>query len=141
MIKWLLFIIAAIALAFALREPVTPVAAPEAPLQYFVPLEQEIAPTALLVAGKASWYGELWRGRRTASGTRYNPDELTCAHKTLPFGTRLEVRHGGRSVVVTVTDRGPYVRGRHLDLSTAAFKHLAPLSRGVIEVSWRQLCD
>ena len=69
--------------------------------------------------GVASTYGNE-SGRQTASGQRFNENAMTCAHRSLPFGTKLRVTHGGRSVVVTVNDRGPFVRGRVLDLSTGA---------------------
>jgi rare lipoprotein A len=69
--------------------------------------------------GVASTYGNE-SGRQTASGQRFNENAMTCAHRSLPFGTRLRVTHGGRSVIVTVNDRGPFVRGRVLDLSTGA---------------------
>ena len=129
------------------KAPVRPVAAPQAPIGYFCGDYPKIAPAASVTqaqwhTGRASFYGEAWRGRRTASGTRFSPDAMTCAHKSLPFGTRLEVRHGQRSVIVTVSDRGPYVPSdprRVLDLSEAAFAALAPVSRGVLEVSWRKL--
>jgi rare lipoprotein A len=67
----------------------------------------------------ASTYGNE-SGRQTASGQRFNENAMTCAHRSLPFGTKLRVTHGGRSVIVTVNDRGPFVRGRVLDLSTGA---------------------
>ena len=70
-------------------------------------------------SGMASYYGNE-SGSRTASGQRFNQNAMTCAHRSLPFGTKLRVTHGGRSVVVTVNDRGPFVRGRVLDLSTGA---------------------
>jgi rare lipoprotein A len=70
-------------------------------------------------SGVASYYGNE-SGSRTASGQRFNQNAMTCAHRSLPFGTRLRVTHGDRSVVVTVNDRGPFVRGRVLDLSTGA---------------------
>ena len=70
-------------------------------------------------SGVASFYGNE-SGRQTASGQRFNQNAMTCAHRSLPFGTKLRVTHGGRSVVVTVNDRGPFVRGRVLDLSTGA---------------------
>jgi rare lipoprotein A len=69
--------------------------------------------------GVASFYGNE-SGSKTASGQRFNQNAMTCAHRSLPFGTRLKVTHGDRSVVVTVDDRGPFVHGRVLDLSTAA---------------------
>jgi len=74
-------------------------------------------------SGVASFYGNE-SGSQTASGQRFNENAMTCAHRSLPFGTKLRVTHGDRSVVVTVNDRGPYVRGRVLDLSTAAARAL-----------------
>jgi peptidoglycan lytic transglycosylase len=73
--------------------------------------------------GVASMYGNE-SGRQTASGQRFNENAMTCAHRSLPFGTKLRVSHGGRSVIVTVNDRGPFVRGRVLDLSTGAARAL-----------------
>lgn len=81
-------------------------------------------------AGKASYYGSE-SGARTASGARYNPMGLTAAHRSLPFGTKLKVTHGDRSVVVTVNDRGPFIRGRVLDLSKGAANAIGLTSRGV----------
>ena len=71
----------------------------------------------------------------TASGQRFNQNALTCAHRSLPFGTKLRVTHGGRSVVVTVNDRGPFVRGRVLDLSTAAARAVGLTGAGVGRVT------
>jgi rare lipoprotein A len=70
-------------------------------------------------SGVASFYGNE-SGSQTASGQRFNENAMTCAHRSLPFGTKLRVTHGDHSVVVTVNDRGPFVHGRVLDLSTAA---------------------
>ena len=81
-------------------------------------------------AGTASYYGSE-SGSRTASGARYNPMGMTAAHRTLPFGTRLKVTHAGRSVVVTVNDRGPFTRGRVLDLSKGAAQVIGLTGRGV----------
>jgi rare lipoprotein A len=81
-------------------------------------------------AGMASFYGNE-SGSKTASGQRFNQNALTCAHRSLPFGTRLRVTHGDRSVVVTVNDRGPFVRGRVLDLSTAAARAVGITGAGV----------
>jgi rare lipoprotein A len=74
-------------------------------------------------SGVASYYGNE-SGSRTASGEHFNQNAMTCAHRSLPFGTKLRVSHGGRSVVVTVNDRGPFVRGRVLDLSKGAAREL-----------------
>ena len=85
-------------------------------------------------SGMASYYGNE-SGSRTASGQRMNANAMTCAHRSLPFGTRLRVTHGGRSVVVTVNDRGPFVRGRVLDLSTAAARAVGLTDAGVGRVT------
>ena len=86
--------------------------------------------------GKASFYAQKFHGRKTASGERLHLDSLTCAHRTYPFGTKLKVYNpaNGRSVVVKVTDRGPYVRGRIIDLSWRAAKELGIISQGVATV-------
>ncbi|GJE38331.1 septal ring lytic transglycosylase RlpA family protein [Methylobacterium persicinum] len=87
-------------------------------------------------SGKASWYGS---GHRTANGEHYNPYGLTAAHRTLPFGTRVRVenRVTGRSVVVRINDRGPFVRGRIIDLSKGSARALG--MRGTTYVSLRVL--
>lgn len=86
--------------------------------------------------GIASWYGKPYHGRPTASGERFNRHDLTAAHRTLPFGTVVEVKHlgNGRSVKVTINDRGPFVKGRILDLSEAAAKRLHMVNEGVARV-------
>jgi rare lipoprotein A len=81
-------------------------------------------------SGMASFYGNE-SGSKTASGQRFNQNAMTCAHRSLPFGTKLRVTHGGRSVIVTVNDRGPFIRGRVLDLSTAAARAVGITSSGV----------
>ncbi|MHC2255248.1 rare lipoprotein A [Bradyrhizobium embrapense] len=85
-------------------------------------------------SGMASFYGNE-SGSRTASGQRFNQNAMTAAHRSLPFGTRLRVTHGGRSVVVTINDRGPFVRGRVLDLSTGAARAIGLTGRGVGRVT------
>lgn len=86
--------------------------------------------------GKASYYAKSWSGRKTADGSRLHHDSLTCAHKTYPFGTLLKVTNpaNGLSVIVKVTDRGPYVKGRIVDLSVRAAKELGMLSQGIAPV-------
>jgi len=74
--------------------------------------------------GVASWYGARFAGRKTASGERFDPDQYTAAHRTLPFGSRVRVTHNGRSVVVRINDRGPFHGGRVIDLSEAAAEEL-----------------
>ena len=78
--------------------------------------------TKPLQKGVASWYGPGFHGKKTANGERFNTNDLTAAHKTLPFGTQLRVTNErtGKSVVVRINDRGPYAHGRVIDLSKAA---------------------
>lgn len=87
--------------------------------------------------GKASYYSKRATGSRTSSGERLHHDSLTCAHRTHPFGTMLKVTNvqNGKSVVVKVIDRGPYGRGRIIDLSWGAAKELGILSQGVAMVT------
>ncbi len=89
--------------------------------------------------GIASWYGPRFHGRRTASGERFNTHELTAAHKTLPFGTRVRVTSlvNGKEVVVRINDRGPFIKGRIIDLSRAAA--LALGLTGIKQVQIQQL--
>jgi len=86
--------------------------------------------------GLASWYGEPYHGRATASGTRYDMWGMTAAHRTLPFGTQVHVRNldNGREADVTINDRGPFVAGRILDLSRGAAEALGAIGPGVIPV-------
>jgi rare lipoprotein A len=85
-------------------------------------------------SGMASFYGNE-SGSQTASGQRFNQNAMTCAHRSLPFGTKLRVTYGDRSVVVTVNDRGPFVHGRVLDLSTAAARAIGLTDAGVGRVA------
>ncbi|OAF17374.1 septal ring lytic transglycosylase RlpA family protein [Bradyrhizobium neotropicale] len=85
-------------------------------------------------SGMASFYGNE-SGSRTASGQRFNQNAMTAAHRSLPFGTKVRVTHGGRSVVVTINDRGPFVRGRVLDLSTGAARAIGLTGAGVGRVT------
>jgi len=82
--------------------------------------------------GEASWYGKELRGRPTASGEPFRPSKRTCAHKSLPLGTVLKVKSldTGKSVRVTVNDRGPYAKGRILDLSRRAAKRIGLYEQG-----------
>jgi rare lipoprotein A len=84
--------------------------------------------------GVASYY---WQPQALASGGRFNPNAMTAAHKTLPFGTRVRVKHlsSGRSVDVVINDRGPYVAGRIIDLSKAAAGQIGMTGQGVARVS------
>jgi rare lipoprotein A len=85
-------------------------------------------------SGKASYYGNE-SGSRTASGQRFNQNAMTAAHRSLPFGTKLRVTHRGQSVVVTINDRGPFIRGRVLDLSTGAARAIGLTGAGVGHVT------
>ena len=104
---------------------------------------QRIAPggkraEARVQSGIASYYARSLHGNRTANGERYNHGAMTVAHKSLPFGTLLRVRsqHSGRAVLVRVNDRGPFIRGRVLDLSGAAADRLRMKGRGTARVSY-----
>jgi len=94
------------------------------------------ASAQVLQRGKASFYAMKLHGRKTASGERLHPDSMTCAHRSYPFGTLLRVYNpvNGRSVNVRVIDRGPYVRGRIIDLSWRAAKELGIIGQGVATV-------
>lgn len=86
--------------------------------------------------GDASWYGTDFHGRRAADGERYNMYDLTAAHRSLPLGTEVEVTNleNGKSVSVVITDRGPFVEGRIIDVSFAAAQVLGMLDQGVARV-------
>jgi rare lipoprotein A len=89
--------------------------------------------------GTASWYGPGFNGHRTANGERYNMRELTAAHPTLPFGSLVEVRNleNGHAVVVRINDRGPYAKGRVIDLSYAAAREVGVFGPGTADVELR----
>ncbi len=89
--------------------------------------------------GVASWYGGKFHGRKTASGEVYDQNRMTAAHRTLPFGTRVEVTNlrNGRSVVVTINDRGPFIKGRIIDVSRRAAGKLGFRNQGVTRVRVR----
>jgi rare lipoprotein A (peptidoglycan hydrolase) len=116
------------ALAAALRAARTPPKPPRQPRPTRARTRAPDPPATTRVSGggglrwTASWYGPGFAGQRTASGEVFDPNALTCAHRTLPFGTRLQIRNPdtGRSVWVRVNDRGPYAGGRQLDLSQGA---------------------
>ena len=88
--------------------------------------------------GVVSWYGGKFHGRKTASGEKYDKHELTAAHKSLPFGTKVKVTNirNGKSVVVEINDRGPYAKSRVLDLSQAAFSEIGHTNTGVMQVEY-----
>lgn len=88
------------------------------------------------LSGNATYYGNRWHGRRTSSGEKYHKDSLTCAHRTLPFGTLLRVKNAknGKEVIVRVTDRGPFRKGAIIDLSMAAAKEIGMVADGIVRV-------
>jgi len=91
--------------------------------------------------GIASWYGDSYHGRTTASGETFDMGKMTAAHKKLPFGTRVKVKDldTGRSVVVRINDRGPFVWGRIIDLSKEAASRLGILDKGLANVELRKV--
>lgn len=92
--------------------------------------------SATIIDGIASWYGPGFNGRTTASGEVFNTNQMTAAHKTLPFGTRVRVTNltNGRSVVVRINDRGPYHGSRVIDLSRAAAEQIDMIQNGTANV-------
>ncbi|MBU3056410.1 septal ring lytic transglycosylase RlpA family protein [Pseudomonas indica] len=105
--------------------------------------EERIDPSGYRAEGKASYYGSRHHGRRTASGERFDQNALTAAHRTLPFGTRVRVTNlnNARTVVVRINDRGPYGRGRIIDLSFKAAQQLDMIRTGVVPVRVESLVD
>ena len=101
-----------------------------------LPKEISLGPLRIKLNGWASWYGPGFNGNKSASGERYNQNALTAAHRSLPFGTKVKVTNirTGLSVVVRINDRGPYIRGRILDLSAAAARLLGLMQTGVAPV-------
>lgn len=96
------------------------------------PAADEFNPGRSITGGVASYYGNELAGHRTASGERFNPGLLTAAHRTLPLGSMVRVTNpaNGKSVVVRINDRGPFARGRVLDLSKAAASQIGLVARG-----------
>ncbi|MEA5576149.1 septal ring lytic transglycosylase RlpA family protein [Anabaena sp. UHCC 0451] len=97
------------------------------------PQQLAIGGIKLNFKGIASWYGYDWAGRKTANGERFNPEAMTAAHRSLPMGTKVRVTNtrNGRSVVVRINDRGPYIGGRIIDLSLGAARILGIMNSGV----------
>ncbi|MGL4635997.1 MAG: septal ring lytic transglycosylase RlpA family protein [Beijerinckiaceae bacterium] len=91
--------------------------------------------------GMASYYGPKFHGKKTASGERFNQNAMTAAHRTAPFGSQMKVTNvsNGRSVVVRINDRGPFIRGRIIDVSTTAARQLGLVQRGVGRVRVQRL--
>jgi rare lipoprotein A len=141
-----------LATGFASAQEPDTAAAPELPAPTLTAPEQQVlgAPpqAAEIARGRASWYGPRFHGRRTSSGERFNMNELTAAHGSLQFGTRVLVRNvaNGREVVVRINDRGPHIRSRIIDLSQAAAKALGFLHLGeapvvLMKILTQPACD
>lgn len=90
-------------------------------------------------SGIASYYAMKFQNRKTASGERFDNYSMTAAHKSLPFGTKVEVKNlnNGKTVMVRINDRGPYVKGRIIDLSRAAFAKIEKIDKGITKVNIR----
>jgi len=112
----------------------SPPVPPEAPPP---PVSTARPDAATIERGRVSLYGDEFAGKTTASGDVFDPDALTMAHRSLPFGTRVRVTNteNHRSVEVTVTDRGPFVAGRIADLSLAAARQIGMVAHGVVEAT------
>ncbi|WP_369958775.1 septal ring lytic transglycosylase RlpA family protein [Pseudomonas benzenivorans] len=104
---------------------------------------QRVADGGYSAEGKASYYGARHHGKKTASGERFDQHALTAAHRSLPFGSRVRVTNlrNDKSVVVRINDRGPYARGRIIDLSKEAAARLDMLRAGVVPVRVQALAD
>jgi rare lipoprotein A len=118
------------------HEEAAPTPAPQAPAPQ---AHEEAAPAgkpATTQVGTASWYGPGFHGQETASGETFDQHALTAAHRTLPLGTVAKVTNleTGQSVTVKINDRGPYVKGRQLDLSQAAAKQIGLTKKGIAKV-------
>ena len=102
--------------------------------QFDPPLEPQQPEDSLrsIGTGVASFYGRRFHGRLTANGERFDMNAMTAAHKTLPFGTRVRVtnRRNGKSVTVRINDRGPFIRGRTIDLSRRAAREIGMIASG-----------
>jgi len=120
----LLALLALLVSGCADRQPAQPAKAPKATQEHFSQ------------SGKASYYARMHHGQRTANGETHDQNALVAAHRSLPFGTRVRVtnEHNGKQVVVRINDRGPFRRGRIIDLSRAAAAQLDMLKTGVIRV-------
>jgi len=131
-LRW--FAVAGVAVAMACAHPAVRKEAPPAPPEREAPPPRH---ERHIQTGVASYYGTEFDGRLTASGVPYHSSQMTCAHRTLPFGTVLRVTdvETKRNVVVKVTDRGPYAKGRVIDLSLAAARELGIVKRGVARVT------
>jgi rare lipoprotein A len=102
-----------------------------------VEAEEDVVARKIIGSGEASYYGPGFAGRRTASGEIFNPSKLTAAHRTLPMGSKVRVvnKRNGKSVIVRINDRGPFTKGRVIDLSVAAARQINMIQSGKAPVS------
>lgn len=107
------------------------------------PYQARRTPLKYHAVGTASWYGPGFHGRRTSSGERFDQQELTAAHRTLPFGSTIRVTNidNGKSVVVRINDRGPFIRGRIIDLSRGAAQRIGMMGAGTARVELASLAS
>lgn len=125
--RWIIAVSLAAALAgCSTSRPTAPATSPSSPS----------ATGEHIGSGKASYYGDRHHNKLTASGERFDQAALTAAHRSLPFGTNVRVTNtrNGKSVVVRINDRGPFVRGRIIDLSKAAFERIGSTRSGILRV-------
>lgn len=103
-----------------------------APVKHRIQLTEK----SKIMVGKASWYGPGFHGKITANGEIFDENAFTAAHKELPFGTKVLITNlnNGKSTLVTINDRGPYINGRHIDLSRAAAGAVGMIEAGVVDV-------
>ena len=102
---------------------------------FFILFSTQVYAAGAQISVIASYYGEELRGHRTANGEIFNPDGYTAAHRTLPFGTCLKISYGSKSVNVRINDRGPFVKGRTLDLSKGAAKAIGMRGTARVKMS------
>lgn len=117
----------------------TPVQAPDGvpEIRKVDPAEAKAEAPSIYAEGVASYYGHELAGNRTANGERFNPRELTAAHRTLPMGTRIKVTNttNGKSVIVRINDRGPFAKKRIIDVSLAAAERISMVRSGTARVT------
>ena len=108
-------------------------------MKYLILLSLWVLLTSNTHITKASFYADKFNGRKTASGSIFSNDSLTAAHKTLKFGTIVEITNirNNKSVIVKITDRGPYIKGREFDLSKKAFNQISNVNSGVINIKYK----
>ncbi|HEY0626033.1 MAG TPA: septal ring lytic transglycosylase RlpA family protein [Allosphingosinicella sp.] len=122
--------------AIVIDAPAVEASAPEAEEP-----KKTLEDSTVIGEGMASYYGAELAGNRTASGERFNPNALTAAHRTLPMGTKLRVTNkaNGKSVIVRINDRGPFAKGRIIDVSRAAAEKISMVRSGTARVTLERL--